>query len=429
MWVATTNTTTTTGILYSYDGQNWVGTGGTTGYAYKGIIWNGMTFVANTSSNVIRYSYDGVNWTSVTISQQNGNNLLWNNSNVGTMNIQQPTVVGGVGTMNTMVYSADGINYKSLGNTIFSTSCNCVEWNGLLWVAGGQGTNTLAYSYNGLNWFGLGTTVFTSACYNVSWNNSVWLASGAGGNTLATSTDGRNWTGQGTTVFDVSGLISEWNGTVWMVGGRGSINTLAYSSSVNATNWQGLGKTTFTTQCNSLLWMNRWVAGGLGGNTLAYNLNLTGSSGWTASPSTTVFSSTVNMLAWNGIIAIAAGTGTGNTIATSTDGINWTGQGISTFSTACYGVAWNTKRWIAVGSGTNTIVYSYNGTTWYAALGTANLMTSALDVASNSKMGAALVNSGLYLGTTDRLIVTTPRYYDDALASDTAISINMNLPT
>jgi hypothetical protein len=214
-----------------------------------------------------------------------------------------------------------------------------------------------------------------------------------------------------------------------MVGGRGTINTLAYSSNVNATNWQGLGKTTFTTQCNSLLWMNRWVAGGLGGNTLAYNLNLTGSSGWTASPSTAVFSSTVNMLAWNGIVAIAAGTGTGNTLATSTDGINWTGQGISTFSTACYGVAWNTKRWIAVGSGTNTIVYSYNGTTWYAALGTANLMTSALDVASNSKMGAALVNSGLYLSTTDKLIVTTPRYYDDALASDTAISINMNLPT
>jgi hypothetical protein len=428
VWVVTTNTTTTTGILYSYDGQNWTGAGGTTGYAYSGVTWNGLTFVANTASNIIRYSYDGINWTSVTVSQQNGNKVLWNNSNVGTMNIQQPTVVGGVGTMNTLAYSSDGINYKSLGNTIFSSGCYCAQWNGLLWVAGGQGTNTLAYSYNGLNWTGLGTTVFTSACYSVVWNNTVWLACGAGGNTLATSTDGRTWTGQGTAIFDASGLTSAWNGTVWIVGGRGSVNTLAYSSSPNATNWLGLGNSRFTTQCNSILWTNLWVAAGSGGTTLAYNFNLTGSSGWTASTSS-VFSSSANALSWNGIVMIAGGVGTGNTLATSTDGINWTGQGATTFSTACYGVTWNTKRWIAVGVGSNTIVYSYNGTTWYTALGTANLLTTGYTVASNSKIGATIVNSGLYLTTTDKLIVNTPRYYDDALASDTAISINMNLPT
>jgi hypothetical protein len=214
-----------------------------------------------------------------------------------------------------------------------------------------------------------------------------------------------------------------------MVGGRGSVNTLAYSSNTNATNWQVLGKTTFTTQCNSILWMNLWTAAGLGGNTLAYNTTLIGSSGWTASPSTAIFSTSANTLSWNGIVAVAGGVGATNTLATSTDGITWTGQGITTFTTACYGVTWNTKRWIAVGSTTNTIVYSYNGTTWFTALGVTSLLTTGYAAASNSKIGATTVNSGLYLATTDKLIVNTPRYYDDALSSDTAISINMNLPT
>ena len=90
-------------------------------------------------------------------------------------------------------------------------------------------------------------------------------------------------------------------------------------------------------------------------------------------------------------------------------------------------VYWNTKRWIAGGTGGNTIAYSYDGTNWYSAIG-GNLFSSVIGVASNSKIGATIVNSGLYMNTNDKLVVNTPKYYDDSLLSDTNISINMNLP-
>jgi hypothetical protein len=212
--------------------------------------------------------------------------------------------------------------------------------------------------------------------YGISWNNTVFLACGAGGNTLATSSDGKTWTGQGTGVFDTSGIKADWNGSYWVAVGAGSTNTLAYSSNANATGFVGLGKTTFTTAANGVSWMiNKWVAVGAGGNTLAYNSNLNPASGWTASPSSVVFSSAGNSAFWNGTVAVAGGTGTGNTIATSSDGITWTGQGVATFSTACNGVYWNTQRWVAVGSGGNSIAYSYNGTTWYSAINNTNVLT------------------------------------------------------
>jgi hypothetical protein len=427
IWVATTNSTTTAGILNSYDGITWNAVGGTQTYSHLGVQWNGLTFVVNTNFSVIRYSYDGTTWSSVSIASQNGNGVLWAPPNIGTMDIQQPTIVGGSNANNTMAYSIDGVYYKALGNGIFSVVCNAVIWNGKLWVAGGQGTNTLAYSYNGLTWNGLGSSVFTSSCYSIAWNNTVFVACGAGGNTLATSTDGLTWTGQGTTIFDLSGQSADWNGTVWMAVGNGTTNTMAYSSNANGTGWTGMGKTTFTTAGNSIKWMlNKWVAAGSGTNKLAYSTSTSGNVGWTISASN-VFSTAGNALYWNGSIAIAGGTGTGNTLATSSDGISWTGIGVTTFSTACYGLYWNTIRWVGVGTGGNTIAYSYNGTTWYPGINT-SILTTGYAVGSNSRMGVTTVNSGLYMTTNDTLTINSPPYYDESLCSDTAISINMDLP-
>jgi hypothetical protein len=81
-----------------------------------------------------------------------------------------------------------------------------------------------------------------------------------------------------------------------------------------------------------------------------------------------------------------------------------------------------------VGSGGNTVAYSYDASGWFGALNNSSLFTAGYGIGSNSRMGATLVNSGLYLNTNDRLVITTPKYYDDALMSDTAISMNMNLP-
>ena len=46
--------------------------------------------------------------------------------------------------------------------------------------------------------------------------------------------------------------------------------------------------------------------------------------------------------------------------------MNWTGVTASTtiFSTNGLGVAWNGTRWVAGGQGTNSIAYSSDGITW-----------------------------------------------------------------
>jgi hypothetical protein len=77
--------------------------------------------------------------------------------------------------------------------------------------------------------------------------------------------------------------------------------------------------------------------------------------------------SSVNRVAWNGLIWVAVGTGVNDTIATSSDGINWTGRGKTVFSSTGEGVAWSGSLWVAVGSGTNSIAYSTNGIDWTAS--------------------------------------------------------------
>jgi hypothetical protein len=109
-----------------------------------------------------------------------------------------------------------------------------------------------------------------------------------------------------------------------------------------------------------------WVAGGQGGNTMAWSPD--GSSIWTG-VSSSPFSTAGNDVAWNGQMWMAVGSG-GNTLASSTDGKIWTGLGTTTFTSSGNGIAWNGTRWLTDGSGGNTLAYaSYevNKWVWYGA--------------------------------------------------------------
>ena len=56
---------------------------------------------------------------------------------------------------------------------------------------------------------------------------------------------------------------------------------------------------------------------------------------------------------------VAVGSGGGNTIATSTDGITWAGRGATVFNAVGRGVAYGNNLWVAVGYGEgNTIATS-----------------------------------------------------------------------
>jgi len=113
-----------------------------------------------------------------------------------------------------------------------------------------------------------------------------------------------------------------------------------------------------------------WVAGGYGGNTLAYS---TDGINWVGLGNS-IFNISVNGVAWNGTMWVATGAGT-NTIAYSYNGINWTGLGLIFYSQGT-SVAWNGMVWVAGGNdilgngivyttGNNYVsVYSYNGIDW-----------------------------------------------------------------
>ena len=297
-----------------------------------------------------------------------------------TNNIQteQFMVAVGYGATNTLAYSYDGINWTSLGTSVFSTTGNAVAWNGSLWIAGGDGTNTLAYSSDGINWTGVGTSVFNAYGNGVAWNGTLWVAVGGdddGANTLAYSSDGINWIGLGKSIFSTVGYGVAWNGSLLVAVGGGP-NTLAYSS--DGINWTGLGESVFSTFGNGVAWNGSlWIASGSGTNTLAYSYD---GINWTGL-GTSDFSTDGYGVAWNGSLWVAGGAGT-NTLAYSYDGINWTGIGTSIFSIAGYGVAWNGSLWVANGDGTtNTLAYSYDGINW-TGLGTSLFSTYGLSIAS-----------------------------------------------
>ena len=171
--------------------------------------------------------------------------------------------------------------------------------------------------------------------------------------------------------------------------------------------------------------MNKWIALGNGGNTLAYTEDISGQTGWTASP-TPVFSSGGNAVFWNGLVAVAVGSG-GNTIATSIDGVTWSGKGTTIFSTSGNNILWNNKRWVATGSGGNTVAISMDATIWQSSPDTNVLFDQVLGVGANSRMGVSATNSGIRLHANDRFALNTPSYYDSGLSPDTVVSFQMNL--
>jgi hypothetical protein len=113
-----------------------------------------------------------------------------------------------------------------------------------------------------------------------------------------------------------------------------------------------------------------------------------------AATSTVTF--TINSM--ENILWVAAGYG-GNTIATSTDGITWTGRGRTVFSLYGYGVALgkdgsNNNLWVAVGDGGNTIATSYDCVVW-TGRGKTVLTTTGYGVAYGNGLWVA-VGQGIY---------------------------------
>jgi hypothetical protein len=430
IWVVSTNggASSNSSILVSYDNTgSWTAVKSQNSYLYTNVLWTGLGFYVNTGGNGIELSYDGTVWNYVQPfgNGNNGRGVLWNDSSRGLARIQQATLVGGDGSGCCMLYSQDGVIYKSVGGLDIFTVVREIAWNGTMYVAAGSGANTLAYSYNGLNWVGLGTGVFSVSGNGVVWNGKVWLALGSGGNTMATSVDGLVWTGLGTGVFGSVGYTAKWNGQYWLAGGGGGI---AYTADVYAGSWTLIGAVSGITTCLTVEWMSgRWYIGGSGGSgtRMAYLDSLNPSVGsWVAS--SLGFSVAANSIAWNGTVAVAVGQGgaTNSILVSSNRGTTWTGLGLQGLNNGGYNVGWNGIRWVIAGASSTLggcVLYSENGTNWYAAIGTSGL-SNGYAVGVNSRVGAVVVADSIVVPEGDSLLIRGPPVYDfDGLNSASSI--------
>lgn len=295
------------------------------------------------NGNSLAYSYDGFSWTGIPSTDISGVRALAFNGSIWVAGCggYSTTAVGGdfyggTGNRTTLAYSYNGFNWvpNYYANSIFTLGVCGLAWNGLIFVAAGQGGNSLAYSYDGIRWTGAAsgpwntTTSFATA---VAWNGSMWVATGGGG---ATPT-----------------VCYSYNGIVWL---QSAANNAPFTLMGNCVAYDGV----------------RWLAGGTGGVSGATSFN--GQQWTTTGTQSSLMTSVVLGLAWNGQMWVAVGLGT-NSIIYSYDGYIWSAAVNNTaiFSATLGGrcVAWNGYMWIAGGGQPSTLAYSYNGIYWYA-LGT-----------------------------------------------------------
>ena len=223
-------------------------------------------------------------------------------------------VTGGIG-IGGNVFAGGRVNIAS-GTTQAVTSTTNPTYAIVGGFINGSTANTI-FTYDGTTWTGRGSSVFTNNCNHAYWNGTIWVGAGAGTNTIATSTDGGiTWTPRTASMFT-------------------EVRRVVWASSLNL--WVALGDGTTriaTSSDNGNTWVGR---------------------------ATSIFSQYGFAVDWNGTTFIAAGTG-GNSIATSTDGINWTGRGTA----------------MAPDLGSNSMYWSASLNLWIAGRFSANppLMTS-----------------------------------------------------
>lgn len=337
---------------------------------------NGVFLMCGYNSNIftsasanLYWSSDGITWNVITqpvVGISGWNCCVWSTASnlwvLGGLSNTGNTVSYGAIFTTTSSNASSGITYRAgVANFGITNAFNV------------NTTFTLAYlqSTYGLQSYSLSpgqniTPIDQMACYTVSWSPqlSLFLAGGGGtaqisyligytssdqynsymylSNTILTSSDGITWTNRGV----ATGVNSCVYASCW-----------AYGSNFNSGSGYFLigGYSRITTPLN----------------VLAYSPN--GTTIWTGSSLSNVLFTAVYGLAANSNVAVAVGFGTTTTIAWSSNGINWNGVPNSSnlFFAQGYNVAWNGSYFCAVGSNSGTgaasgnhIATSVDGVNW-----------------------------------------------------------------
>jgi hypothetical protein len=210
--------------------------------AYNGNVW--VVGSVGSACNLISYSMDGISWTAC----PGVNTIFYKTTSSGVRSIAwsgnmfvavgEAAVGGG-----SMAYSTDGINWTSLGTSIFLTVGSHVSYGNGVFVAAGRSSglniNQLAYSSDGINW----TPIYLNGgSYGEAvWNGSYWLM--ASTNYLYISYDGINWYVHSTNKIPDTAFGLVWCGTHWITGARWGVDGCLAIISSDGSVWSSTGTT------------------------------------------------------------------------------------------------------------------------------------------------------------------------------------------
>ena len=418
----------------------------------KAIIYNGSQYLIG--GNAVITSVDGKNWSQPTTitNMTQIHNFAWNHPYLGTPQIKPLTIALGEGN-NTMAYSEDGLYWKGLGKTIFTTRGNRAFWNGTLWVAVGSGFFWVATSYDGIQWTGRDNNTMEEG-YDIAWNGTVFVAVGEGSYTMAVSADGITWYGipNANTLFPIKATSIVWTGKIWLAYGPDG-NVTAYSDSQDAWIWQSTNPQNLIQVENAI--HNRYLKPivtktnilfqTLSGEQNTYQVaDLYGS--LVGNTQLNNGYSTENILHGNSIITSSCFDGESliltalnnkvyyiNNHSLNTDlKIDLSINGIpiqQNISNNIYTSCYNGKRIIIGGTGGNVITYSSPlnespDAQFYNSLNANSLFSSVYGLASNPGFGFLYIPNRIYFNPGDKVSVVGPKSYNPQINNST---ISMNL--
>ncbi len=374
------------------------------------------TYYLSTNGTQTRYSIDNANWSAYSSigGMSSIRNFAWNNSAIGTANIQSPIIAAGEGT-HTLAYSPDGIFWTGLGSAIFSQRANQVVWNGTVWCAVGAGSNCVAYSYDGLHWHSASISgeIFTEA-FDVACNGTVLVAVGikSGGPVIAVSMDGITWTAVNAQNIPFTTAVTgiTWTGQKWLAYGSGSA-IAAYSDDILGKTWTALNLPNISgipLRMRPLVTKNAVIVSDPSGATYSLlSLNL-GVTNIPVGNSTNPTNAMLTSITTDGTISIVSGeNGSIAYISNSASNSSYVMTPASASGlTNAYAVCHTGKHTIIGGVG--GIVYG-SPSAGFTATNAGGLMTTVWGLGTNAKYGHVIYRNTLVVNSGEKVGVVYPR--------------------
>jgi hypothetical protein len=284
----------------------------------------------------IAYSIDGISWTVLTT-----NIFSVEVYGIAYSASQNKWIAVGQGTVNTMAWSPDGMTWIGLGLSCFAVAGNGITYSPEQnrWVAVGDGSNSIYYSTDGFVWNVATTGLFNIGGKSVVYCSSLnqWVAVGWAGNSIAVSSDGITWIGLGILMFVNGGRSVKYANGIYIVAGAGLV-TQAWST--DGLLWTGTPEFISSSREDVVYAEGRWL---LVGPASVNFQNSTDGKSWTNKANFGGISHVEGITynpGYDRYVAVGIGT---NTVIYSSDGDNWNGSG-AIFSTYGLKVASTGRR-------------------------------------------------------------------------------------